>query len=138
MLKFRRWRHAQRHTDRKSTFHCASHWENFAINLSTWMIISSMRGRTVACGWSIHVTNWWRASGYGGLGPAGHFICALTTASCRLPPDSPSAYSNGDTPPYLQIFRHKRRENGFIKAAIALKCSFYLVTCSILRNNMTV
>lgn len=77
------------------------HWENFETNLSTWTMISSMQGRIEAWGCSIHVTNWWSASGYGGLGPAGHFTCAFTIANCRLPPDSPSAYSNGDSP-YLQ------------------------------------
>ena len=89
---------------------CLSHLENFVINLSTWMMMSSMRGRTAAWGWSIHVTNWWRASGYGGLGPPGHFTCALTMANCRLPPDSPSAYSNGDTP-YLQIWAMRKRND---------------------------
>ena len=75
-----------------------SQLENFAINLSTWITISSIWGRTAAWGWSIHVTNWWSASGYLGLGPVGHFTCAFTMANCRLPPDSPSAYSNGDKP----------------------------------------
>lgn len=74
---------------------------NLLSNLSTWMQMSSMVGLIVTDGCSIHVTNWCKVSGYGGLGPGGHFTCPFIAASCRLPPCSPSEYSNGDTP-YLQ------------------------------------
>lgn len=54
--------------------------------------------------------NLWSSSGYGGFGPGGHFICALTIANCRLPPASPKAYSNGDTP---YLFR--RMDSKFLR-----------------------
>lgn len=82
---------------------CTCQLENFETSLSTWMMISSIRGRIAGWGWSIHVTNWRNASGYGGLGPAGHLIWAFIMANCRLPPDSPSAYSKGDAP-YLRRY----------------------------------
>lgn len=76
---------------------CAS-VPNLAISLSIWMQMSSMDGREAIEGWSIHVTNWRRVSGYGGFGPGGQFTLLLITASCTLSTCSPSALSKGDIP----------------------------------------
>ena len=71
---------------------------NLEISLSTWMQTSWMKGRDVTDGFSIHLTNRWSVSGYGGLGPGGHFTTPLNAARCKLPPCSASVYSKGDKP----------------------------------------
>lgn len=71
------------------------------ISLSTWRHTVWMLGRDSTDGFSIHLTNWWRVSGYGGLGPGGHFTTPLIAARCKLPPCSPREYSKGDIP-YLK------------------------------------
>jgi len=60
-----------------------------------------MEGRDSTDGFTIRLTKRWSDSGYGGLGPGGHFTSPLIIARCKLPPCSFRAYSKGDIP-YLK------------------------------------